>query len=82
MPKDERKRLQIEHAPHLSSDAALIKLGDKIANVVDVADSPPSDWSIERRREYLKWAEAVVNSSLKVNPKLERYFYMVLKKGL
>jgi GTP diphosphokinase / guanosine-3',5'-bis(diphosphate) 3'-diphosphatase len=60
LPKDERKRLQIEHAPHLSPAAKHIKLGDKISNIQDVADSPPAKWSGQRRREYLDWAEQVV----------------------
>src|SRR5438270_4697478 len=41
LPKKERKRLQIEHAPHLSRAAKLVKLADKICNLRDVADSPP-----------------------------------------
>src|SRR3989338_11253527 len=31
--KQERKRLQIEHAPHLSRRAKLVKLADKICNL-------------------------------------------------
>src|SRR3954465_11479885 len=34
LPKVDRKRLQIEHAPHLSPEARLVKLADKIANVM------------------------------------------------
>src|SRR6266568_91129 len=37
LPKPERKRLQIEHAPHLSTGAKQIKLADKISNIHDVA---------------------------------------------
>ena len=33
LKKKERKRLQISHAPHLSSAARLVKLADKIANL-------------------------------------------------
>src|SRR5258708_22051851 len=33
LSKEKRKRLQIEHAPHLSPGAKQIKLADKIANV-------------------------------------------------
>jgi hypothetical protein len=44
-PKAERKRLQGERAQHLSADAALIELADKIANVRNGAEfgiaSPP-----------------------------------------
>src|SRR5205814_343912 len=38
LPKHERKRLQIEHAPHLSDGAKLVKLADKICNLRDVAE--------------------------------------------
>src|SRR6202043_2940771 len=33
LPKEERKRLQVEHALNLSRPAKLIKIGDKICNV-------------------------------------------------
>src|ERR1041384_6973072 len=39
LPKADRKRLQIEHAPHLSHRAKLVKLGDKIANVRSVTQT-------------------------------------------
>jgi len=61
LPKAERKRLQIEHAGHLSPKARLVKLADKIANLRDVADSPPVDWSLGRRQEYFDWAKQVVD---------------------
>ncbi len=46
---ERRKQLQIEHAPHLSSRARLVKLADKICNLRDVAHNPPKDWNLERR---------------------------------
>jgi guanosine-3',5'-bis(diphosphate) 3'-pyrophosphohydrolase len=60
LPKEERKQLQIEHAIHLSSKARLVKLADKIANLRDMADSPPAGWSLARRQEYFDWAKQVV----------------------
>jgi (p)ppGpp synthase/HD superfamily hydrolase len=78
LAKAERKRLQIEHASQLSPGAALIKLGDKIANVRDLADAPPRDWPIERIREYLSWAEDVINHCPRVNSALEEHFRKVL----
>jgi guanosine-3',5'-bis(diphosphate) 3'-pyrophosphohydrolase len=38
LPKAERKRLQVEHAPQLSPSAKLIKLADKVSNVRDVTE--------------------------------------------
>ncbi len=61
LPKDVRKRLQIEHA-HLSSDKAkLVKMADKIANLRDQATCPPANWSLERRQTYFDWAKQVVD---------------------
>jgi len=81
LPKAERKRRQVEHAPELSTSAKLIKLADKIANVRDVTDGPPSDWSVGRRREYLDWAERVVAGCSGVNSALELRFDETLRRA-
>ena len=81
LPKAERKRLQIEHAPLRSAKAKVIKLGDKIANVRDVTSTPPANWSVPRRREYLDWTEQVVRGCRESNPALERYYDEVLRSG-
>jgi guanosine-3',5'-bis(diphosphate) 3'-pyrophosphohydrolase len=74
LEKPERKQLQIDHAPHLSREAKLVKLADKIANIRDVASSPPANWPLERRREYFDWAKRVVDGLRGVNPSLEAMF--------
>ncbi|CAJ7235100.1 metal dependent phosphohydrolase [Burkholderia pseudomallei] len=74
LPKSERKRLQIEHAPHISRRAKLVKLADKICNLRDIAKSPPADWPLVRRREYFDWAKAVVDGLRGVHPGLEHIF--------
>jgi guanosine-3',5'-bis(diphosphate) 3'-pyrophosphohydrolase len=74
LPKAERKRLQIEHAAHLSRRAKLVKLADKICNLHDMVHSPPTGWSLERRREYFDWAKAVVDPMRGVHPELEALF--------
>jgi GTP diphosphokinase / guanosine-3',5'-bis(diphosphate) 3'-diphosphatase len=61
LPKDERKRLQVAHAHKKSSQAAMVKLADKICNLRDMAASPPADWSEQRKRKYFDWAKAVVD---------------------
>jgi GTP diphosphokinase / guanosine-3',5'-bis(diphosphate) 3'-diphosphatase len=61
LPKAERKRLQVEHAPHVSQDAKLVKLADKLCNLRDVAERPPAGWDVVRRREYFDWAKQVVD---------------------
>jgi len=74
LPKGRRKELQIEHAPHKSPGAALIKLADKTCNLRDVADAPPADWSLERRREYFDWAKQVVDGLPATNEPLRALF--------
>ena len=61
LPKAERKLRQVEHAAHLSPKARSVKLADKIANLRDVADSPPVNWPLTRRQEYFDWAKQVVD---------------------
>ena len=74
LPKAERKRLQVEHAAHLSPEAKLVKLADKISNVRDMVASPPAHWPMRRRREYFDWAKKVVDALRGVHPALERIF--------
>lgn len=81
LPKDERKRLQIEHAVELSKDAVLIKLADKISNVRDIINSPPSKWDLDRRRGYLDWAEKVIDNCKYVNGDLKERFDTLLEEG-
>lgn len=74
LPKDERKRLQIEHAASLSRRAKLVKLADKICNLRDIAETPPADWTLERRQAYFDWAKTVVDGLRGANPSLEHIF--------
>jgi guanosine-3',5'-bis(diphosphate) 3'-pyrophosphohydrolase len=73
LPKADRKRMQIEHAAHLSDQAKLVKLADKICNLRDLSQSPP-DWPLERKREYFDWAKAVVEQLRGTNARLEAMF--------
>ena len=74
LDKAERKRLQVEHAAHLSSRAKLVKLADKICNIRDVATTPPADWPLQRRQEYFDWAKQVVEGLRGIHPALEAVF--------
>ena len=74
LPKAERKRLQIEHAPTISRRAKQVKLADKIANLRDIAVSPPAGWPLLRQQEYFDWAKAVVDGLRGTHPTLERLF--------
>jgi (p)ppGpp synthase/HD superfamily hydrolase len=81
LPKTERKRLQIDHAPHLSERAKQIKIADKISNVRGVTQAPPADWTLERRQEYLNWTAQVVAGCRGCNPSLEEFYDQMLEEG-
>jgi (p)ppGpp synthase/HD superfamily hydrolase len=74
LPKAERKRLQIEHAPHKSTRAKILKLADKTSSLRALAKSPPTHWSQDRKRDYLDWAKRVVDGLRGANPWLEEMF--------
>jgi guanosine-3',5'-bis(diphosphate) 3'-pyrophosphohydrolase len=74
LPKQKRKQLQVETASHKSMGAKLIILADKCSNVREMVMSPPEDWSLDRRREYLWWTERVVAGLRGTNPALEKYY--------
>ena len=81
LPKQERKRLQVEHAPNTSTPGKLIKLGDKICNVSQITPTQPAEWPLQRKREYLDWAEQVISGCRGCNLDLEQHFDAVLKKS-
>lgn len=74
LDKAVRKEEQVRHAPHISAEAKLVKLADKICNLRDILASPPADWSADRKRAYFDWAARVVNGLRGVHPGLERTF--------
>lgn len=69
-----RKKLQVEHAPKLSVRAGTIKLADKISNLRGILDSPPPDWSFQRKREYFAWGKQVIDGLVAPNPILKAEF--------
>ncbi len=81
LPKEERKRRQIEHSSHLSDRAKQLKLADKASNVLDVIDSPAIGWSLERRRDYLDWTEQATAGCRGVNHALDAHYDRVLQRG-
>jgi (p)ppGpp synthase/HD superfamily hydrolase len=81
LPKQTRKQLQVEHALHKSHNAKLLKIADKISNVEDIINSPPKDWSLEEKREYLLWSERVVAGMRGTNSQLESYYDSMLANG-
>uniref|UniRef100_A0A8C1X4P5 Guanosine-3',5'-bis(diphosphate) 3'-pyrophosphohydrolase MESH1 n=1 Tax=Cyprinus carpio TaxID=7962 RepID=A0A8C1X4P5_CYPCA len=78
LPKEERKRLQVEHAPHRSHQAKLVKLADKLYNLRDLNRCTRTGWTAERVQEYFAWASRVVKglrgTSAALEEKLQQLF--------
>lgn len=74
LPKDQRKKEQVNHAPHASSRARLVKLADKLHNLSEILVTPPP-WSPERIQGYFIWSRKVAHglqNSDHANRALER----------
>ena len=74
LDKATRKLRQIEHAPHLSPEAKLVKLADKICNLRDLLASPPVHWPLPRQQAYFDWSAQVIAGLRGVHPPLEALF--------
>ncbi|QOZ29014.1 HD domain-containing protein [Bradyrhizobium sp. CCBAU 51753] len=74
LPKAERRRKQIEDAPHKSPDAKLIKIADKISNTLARIVPQPSADERDDLADYVAWAEKVVAGCRGVNATLDRMF--------
>jgi guanosine-3',5'-bis(diphosphate) 3'-pyrophosphohydrolase len=70
LAKEARKRLQVINASHKSKGAAQIKLADKLFNLNDLYNNPPSDWTQARIDRYYEWAQSVIDRLPVANDKL------------
>jgi len=74
LPKEQRKMGQINHAPHMSMEASLVKLADKLYNCSDLQANPPHDWSIEQIQGYFVWTYHVIAPIRKRNEYIDTEF--------
>ncbi len=74
LPKQERKRLQVEHVATATPLARQLKIADKVCNLRDIMASPPAGWSVERKQAYVDWAVAVVAGCRGLNEGLDQVF--------
>jgi GTP diphosphokinase / guanosine-3',5'-bis(diphosphate) 3'-diphosphatase len=81
LEKEVRKQLQIERAPELSPQAKQLKIADKISNVREIAVSPPANWPLHRRMQYVDWAVRVVAGCRDVNLDLDATFDAAVRKA-
>jgi len=81
LPYQERKKLQIKDTPFLSNEGKKLKISDKICNIKDMMEYPPTDWSADRKFTYLEWAKNVIEGARGVNPDMEAYFDKITQKA-
>jgi (p)ppGpp synthase/HD superfamily hydrolase len=82
LPRQERKRLQVETSGGKSVRARMIKIADKTSNLRSILASPPVGWNRRRRLEYFRWAAQVVDRCRGVSPALEAAFDRAWAEGL
>lgn len=76
-----RKQAQIDCVLQASVNAKKLKLADKIANIKDIITDPPIGWDVERRLNYIKWANQVCCQINGVNKNLEILFKKEFEKA-
>ncbi|RCN38701.1 HD domain protein [Ancylostoma caninum] len=94
LPKEVRKKSQIENAPHHSHKvfffhfydvlklAKLVHLADKLYNLRDLERATPVGWDRRRVKEYFKWSKEVVAAMKGTNENLEMLLDDIINKHL
>lgn len=60
LSKQRRKELQISHAATCSREAKLVKMADKLYNLMDLQRELPRGWSVPRAQAYVGWSREVI----------------------
>lgn len=82
LPKDERKRLQIEHAASACREAKLIKMADTLHNLRSFfLEGIPATWTPVRVQGYFVWKQAVMAECRDVNEILENQLQEIFRTG-
>jgi guanosine-3',5'-bis(diphosphate) 3'-pyrophosphohydrolase len=58
-----------------------IRRADKTSSLRAIATSPPAEWSVQPRLDYVEWARRVVAGLRGVNPSLEVQFDEAAKRA-
>ncbi|XGW23570.1 hypothetical protein V3C99_005639 [Haemonchus contortus] len=82
LPKDVRKKAQIENAPKHSHKAKLVHLADKLYNLRDIERQTPIGWDRRRVKEYFKWSKEVIAGMKGTNENLEMTLDDLINKHL
>lgn len=70
LSSEENKQRQVDHAPHLSQSAKLVKLSDRLYNVRDL-NVPPPTWDQDKVLGYLNWGKKLLLALKGTNEKME-----------
>ena len=79
LDKVSRKKIQLEHARHISRGAKCVKLADKYSNCVGLLDNPPKHWSKEEIYGYAVWSFAIFQHLKGQVPSLDEKMQKVFK---
>lgn len=71
LPKDVRKKLQVEHVRNSCDEIKLIKMADKLYNLRDLTSDVPNGWEPKRVQGYMVWAKTCIEQCLGINKFLE-----------
>ncbi|MFH4979937.1 hypothetical protein AB6A40_006646 [Gnathostoma spinigerum] len=82
LPREVRKKLQVENAPRRSLKARLVIMADKLYNCRDAERSTPVGWDRSRKLEYMRWAKRVVERFEPTNKALESALNEVFSRNL
>jgi guanosine-3',5'-bis(diphosphate) 3'-pyrophosphohydrolase len=74
LTKEGRRQELVLKSSSFSRKAKLVKLADLITNVNDVLFNESANWSLERRRAYVEWANKVVEGLRGTSSPLEAKF--------
>ena len=61
--------------------AKQLKIADKICNIRDLTDSPPTQLAATTPGDYLAWSEQVVAGCRGVNAKLDEAFDQAIRRA-
>jgi GTP diphosphokinase / guanosine-3',5'-bis(diphosphate) 3'-diphosphatase len=73
LTKEARKQKQIESAAHLSNRAKLIRIADKVCNVLDILQTK-YHWTNPQKLNYISWAIKVTDQCKGINLALDQAF--------
>lgn len=71
LSSQENKQIQIDHAPHMSLNAKLVKLADRLYNVRDLRKAPVG-WSESDVERYRQWGEKLLDALAGTNVFMEQ----------